>query len=391
MSTNQSVIMQVKAAVLVAPGKISIEYFPRPNVSDGDALVRMIGSGICGTDKHVFLKGEIRLGLVNDIVRFPIILGHENIGIIEEITNEAKKSMTTDGVPLDVGERVVISADIRCGRCYNCINYYGVPWCENHRSYGDVISCKDPPHLFGGMAEMMYVLKGSYMFRIPKRLSNKIAILTEPLAVAYGAFVRGFQNPMTKEGFAPADFVLIQGAGPLGFCNALMAQLLGSSRIIVLDKSPFRLKIVKELLNVETINISEESPQDRLTHVLSITEGRGADVVVECTGSDEAFSEGLSYLRIGGTYLIEGAYAEGGMIQISPSRQIVAKNVRIIGIAGMPYQAYARVLKILNSLGDINRLERVVTHIFDIDHANEAMHTSIKYDSMKVVVGSMKD
>jgi threonine dehydrogenase-like Zn-dependent dehydrogenase len=382
---------KVVAPVLYARRKIRTETFPIPKVGAREALVRMVGAAICGTDKHVFDKGEIRLGLPGDVVRFPVILGHENLGVIEEVGADASREMVTEGEPLVPGERVVVSADIVCGTCYYCRNIFGFPWCLNHRSYGDVISCKDPPHLFGGMAEKMFVLPGTFMFRVPKRMSNEIAVLTEQMAVAYGAFGRAFQNPNPKEGYSPADAVVVQGVGPLGMCNAVMARMLGASKIIAIDKSPYRLKIAKSLCNAETIDLAEHPrPEDRVEAVLSMTDRLGADTVIECTGFPHIISEGLDLMRNGGTYLVEGAYSEDEGTTISASRQILAKNARIIGVSGMPFPAYSRALKMMESYRNTIHFEKLVSHVFAQEGAQEAMGVSMGPDSMKVVVGRMK-
>ncbi len=297
---------QVKAAVLTAPKTLEIESFPTPEINNDSGLVRMLGSGICGTDKHVYTQGEIRLGLPGDVVRLPIIMGHENLGVIEEIGKDAAKAMVMEGPPLEAGERVYIAADIKCGQCYNCRNLYGFPWCLNHTSYGDVISCTKPPHLFGGYAEKMYLLPKTDLFRVPRNLPNEIAILAEQMAVAYGSFGRGYQSPISKEGMSPGDSVVIQGVGPLGMSNALMARMLGAGKIIVVDKSEYRLRLAKDLCSAETISLNEyPRREDRVAYVNSITDNIGADVMVECVGDPAVISEGLEMLRIGGTYLVE--------------------------------------------------------------------------------------
>ncbi len=90
--------------------------------------------------------------------------------------------------------------------------------------------------------------------------------------------------------------------------------------------------------------------EDRLDAVLSMTDGLGADTVIECTGFPDIISEGLDIMRNGGTYLVEGAYSEDKGTKVSASRQILAKNARIIGVSGMPYQAYARALKMMDAI-----------------------------------------
>lgn len=382
---------KVVAPVLYAPRKIRTESFHTPVPGEHEGLVRMLGAAICGTDKHVFQEGEIRLGLPGDVVSLPIILGHENLGVIEKIGKKAAVEMVTQGEPLTEGERVVISADIICRECYYCKNFYGYPWCLNHRSYGDVISCKDPPHLFGGYAEKMFVLPGTFIFRVPKRMSDAAAVLTEQMAVAYGAFGRGFQNPNSKEGYSPSDTVVVQGVGPLGMCNVLMAKMLGASKIIAIDKSEYRLRMAKRLAGAKTVSLEDyPKTEDRVAAVLDMTDGIGADTVVECTGFPGIVPEGLDLMRNGGTYLVEGAYAEDKPTTISPSRQILAKNARIIGVSGMPYQAYARALSMMDSFSSTIPFEKLVTHVFGQEDAQEAVETSMAMDSMKVVVGRMK-
>jgi L-iditol 2-dehydrogenase len=371
---------------MTGPKKMETERFPQPTPTEKTAVVRMLGSAICGTDKHMY-SGQMNLGLPGAVVTFPVIPGHENLGIIEDIGQVAASNMVTEGLPLKSGERVVISADIVCGHCYYCRNIYGYPWCLNHRSYGDVISCKDPPHLFGGWAQKMYILPGTFMFRVPDQLTDEEAVLTEQMAVAYGAFGRAFQGPNPKEGYAPADTVVIQGIGPLGMCNAFMARMLGAGRIIAVDKSEYRLRLAKQLGVNETLSLIEfPAEKERIQKLLELTDGLGADLVVECTGDPNILSEGLDILRLGGTYLVEGAFVEESGTTISASRQIVAKNARIIGAAGMPFQAYGRALKMMANFKDSISFAKAVTHQFSVDEAEAALKKSIEPDSMKVVV-----
>jgi L-iditol 2-dehydrogenase len=371
---------------MTAPGRMVLERFPVPRIHDTTALVRMLASGICGTDKHMYLGGS-NLSLPGAVVNFPVIPGHENVGVVEKIGRRASEEMRIEGPRLEVGERVVVSADIICGRCYFCRNTPGYPWCENHLSYGDVISCSKPPYLFGGWAEKMYVVKGTFLFRVPKSITDFEAVLVEPLAVAYGAFSRAVQSPNTREGFSPADTVVVQGVGPLGLCNVMMAKMLGAGQVIAIDTSKYRLKIAKSFGVKETILIRDyPSDKDRNARVMELTDERGVDMAIECTGDPNSFSEGLNMLRLGGTYLVEGSFVEVGASSISVARQVVAKNARIFGVAGMPYQAYARVLELIARHKETLPLADAVTHKFGIKNSSTALDRSMRPESMKVVV-----
>jgi L-iditol 2-dehydrogenase len=168
-----------------------------------------------------------------------------------------------------------------------------------------------------------------------------------------------------------------------------MAKMLGAGKIIAIGKSEYRLKLAKQLAVNETVSLDEfPNQEDRIRKIANLTEGLGADLVIECTGDPNIISEGLDMLRLGGTYLVEGAFVEEGGTMISASRQIVAKNARIIGAAGMPYQAYARVLKMMASFKGFIPFSKAVTHQFGVDAAEAALLKSMASDSMKVVVNS---
>ncbi len=164
-----------------------------------------------------------------------------------------------------------------------------------------------------------------------------------------------------------------------------------AGKIVVIDKAEYRLGLARDLCSAQTISLNEyPEASDRLSRVLALTDNIGADLVVECVGDPGVISEGLDMLRIGGTYLVEGAYVEEGDTRISPSRQILAKNARIIGVSGMPHQAYGRVLKMMDAYRNLIPFEKLITHRFDVEDATQAIEVSMSPDSGKVALGPMK-
>ncbi len=376
---------EVKTAVMTQPGCIAVKSFPYPDVSEDTAIVRMEMSGICGTDKHNYRGETIHPSMK---VPFPIIPGHENVGVIAEVGERAVANMEVSGLTLKLGDRVVPCCDVLCGKCYWCRNIYGYPWCENIRSYGTLMSCRDPPHLYGGWSQYMYLIPEVYVAKVPDNVPPELAVLTEPMAVVYGALCKAQQpHPMAKEGFGPGDTVLIQGAGPLGLLQAIMVRIAGAETIIMLDYSDYRLNLAEKMGVDHTINMDEVKDLEvRVEKVLRLTEGRGADLVVEAAGSARALPEGLSMLRRGGTYLELGNFVDTGVAQINPHKHICAKNAMIIGVTGMPYQGYATVLKLLEKHPLAHKLKDLVTHRFPIEQAEEALKKAMTLNCMKVVI-----
>ena len=117
-----------------------------------------------------------------------------------------------DGEPLRVGDRVVPAANITCGHCYYCKGDFPYYMCEHLEDYGNSLSAVRPPHLFGGWSEYMYILPGTYLYRVPDDLPSHIAVLTEVMAVTAGLDkAKEFSSP--TEGLRFGDTVAIQGVG----------------------------------------------------------------------------------------------------------------------------------------------------------------------------------
>ncbi|MEY4169807.1 MAG: hypothetical protein RLZ94_880, partial [Actinomycetota bacterium] len=175
---------EIKAAVLTAPGRYEVQSFPWPTLVEGSALMQMEMAGICGTDKHTYM-GETKqyVGTPAECdTPFPIIQGHENVGVISELGPGAAEGLEFYGKPLKVGDRVTMCPDVVCGHCYECKHVMGYVWCENSVAYGNSLSSAVAPHLFGGMAEHMYLRPDTFVYKVPSGLSARVAVLAELMA-----------------------------------------------------------------------------------------------------------------------------------------------------------------------------------------------------------------
>jgi L-iditol 2-dehydrogenase len=376
----------VRAAVMQRPGEISVKEFPTPEIKESCALVRMVMSGICGTDIHMFWGETTHPG--GQESTFPLIPGHENLSYIEKLGKRNDPWRDANGELLKEGDRVVPACDVNCGECFNCRNYYGWCWCEKVFGYGTTISCKDPPHLFGGWAEEMYILPKVYLFKVPEDLPDNVAVLAEPMAVAYSSFARAM-NPywLVKEGTGPGDTVVIQGSGPLGLSHAVMAKMVGAGRVIVIGAPKERLDLAKKFGADYVIDIERyKTPKERIEEVKRLTNSRGGDLVIECVGLPDAVSEGLDMVSMAGTYLIVGNYIDMGSVPINPQKQILSRVLRIIGVNGMPYQAYARAIGLMRLHWKRYNLGEFVTHSFSIYEAEDALKKARSMKGLKVLV-----
>src|SRR5262249_29416234 len=217
----------VRAAVMTRPRHIEVEAFTRPEPEAGAVLIEVVYSGVCGTDKHTFRGETIQYaGTPHERrLEYPVICGHENVGGVVETGGEVYAS---DGSPLRPGERIVPGANVACGRCWFCRAGFPYYACEQLEDYGNSLNAKRPPHLFGGWSELMYLLPGTRIFRVPDELPSEVAVLTEVMAVTHGLDAAA-RLPLPHT-FRPDSSVAVIRVGPLGLCHTLQARLRVADR-----------------------------------------------------------------------------------------------------------------------------------------------------------------
>jgi len=378
----------VKAAVMVEPGQIELQEFPYPkNMKDG-LIVKMELSGICGSDKHTYLgQSKQYAGTAAETdTPFPIIPGHENVGIIEEIYSKDNPLKDFNGNELKVGDRITMCPDVVCGECWYCKNTFGFPWCDHNKAYGNAFSITEYPSLFGGWAQYIYIKPETFIYKVPKSISPEVAVLSELFTVAIGIDATKECYSLANTGFGAFPTVVIIGVGPLGLCSLIRTRIMGAGTIIVIDKSNYRLDAAKKFSADYTINVRDICEKDRLDYVKSLTSGRGSDIVIGCAGDPKAFSEGLNMLRKAGTYIELGNFIDTGTTEINVSRQICIKNARVIGIGNHPYTEYDNTLKIFEKYKDQFPFEELVSHCYPLEKTEEALLKSMELDSLKVVI-----
>ena len=383
----------VKAAVLTGPGHIETRVFDMPALGRGAAICKVLMAGVCGTDKHSYSGETVQYkGTENEIdLPFPIIQGHEIVMEIAAIDEEGAKNLEYDGAELQVGDRVTICPDVVCGKCWFCKNIPSYPWCEHLQfSYGNMRSCDDGNHLYGGFAQYLYVEPGARLYKVPDGLPNEMAAFTEVLCVAHTLDKAKEFSGFSLEGFNFDDTVVVQGCGPLGIAHIIKARMMGAGKIIATDISDYKLEIAKAFGADIVMNVNQTTEEERIARVKAETNGRGADIAVECVGRPEAFPEGLRYLRKAGMYLEPGNFVDCGSVNVNV-HEICANNLRIIGMTNHTHNCYKQVMEMMLREKDRFPWHRLFSHVFSLDEAEKAVRTSMTAESMKVLIDPWKD
>jgi threonine dehydrogenase-like Zn-dependent dehydrogenase len=378
---------RVLAAVLVQPGRYELQEYALPEPAPGCVLIRMELSGICGTDKHTYQGFTTQYAGAGEgkQIRFPIIQGHENVGTVAAIGGDGRYD-DFEGVPLKVGDRVVVGANVCCGICYYCRHNFPYYFCQNMMDYGNNLCAADPPHLFGGWSQYIYIIPGSFLVRVPDELPSEIAVLTEIMAVTVGLDRAKQMSAFPSEAFLFDDTVVVLGVGPLGMCFLMKARMLGAGTIIAVDLSDYRLQFARRLGADHVINASKSTLVERLDYVRGLTHGRGADLVIGTAGVPQAVPEALDMMRLGGLLVEAGNFSDLGEVAISPHRHICAKSARILGVGGEEPAAYGPSMRQMARYMQAYPLKEFVSHRFPLREVEAAVHQAVAADSMKVAI-----
>jgi L-iditol 2-dehydrogenase len=374
----------VRAAVTERPGRISVQRFPMPDPEPGAVLMQVRFSGICGTDKHTF-RGESKqyAGTPHERdLTYPLICGHENVGIVVATGGSV---LDSEGRVLQPGDRIVPGANVPCGTCHFCRNNYPYYFCTRMEDYGNSLHCGPAPHLFGGWAEYMYLLPGTPIFTVPPDLPDEVAVLTEIMAVTHGVEAAlSLLGTMGGNRFGVSVAVL--GVGPLGLCHLIKARLLGAGTLIATDTFDSRLRIAEAFGARLTFNVTTTDPDERVARVREATNGLGADLVLSCSGVPQGFLEALRLVRVGGVVVEAGTFVDMGPVSINPNADICTRNVSIIGIGGETATSYLPSMRLMAANLDRLPFHRIVSHRMPLDRAQEGVELAQTDEAMKVVI-----
>ncbi len=373
-----------RAAVMEGPGRLAVREFPVPDPAPGAVLMKVSLSGICGTDKHTF-RGESRqyAGTPHErAITYPLICGHENVGTVAATGGQVRDF---SGRVLEPGMRIVPAANVPCGRCAYCRGDYPYYFCEHLEDYGNSLHCAAPPYLLGGWSEYLYLLPGTPVFAVPDDLPDEVAVLTEVMAVTHG--VETAMTVLALHGGQPAGAsVAVLGVGPLGLCHLVKARMMGAGAVIAADVLPGRLAVAQEFGADLVLDSSRTEAAERAAAVRALTGGLGADVVIDCTGVPETFTESLGLVRTGGVVIEAGTFVDMGPVAVNPNSAICTRNVTILGVGGERSTAYQPSMRLMAANLDRYPLDRILTHTFALEDAARALAVAQSGEAMQVAM-----
>ena len=287
----------MKALIHDGNGTIAIKERPKPEpVEPGDAIVRVTLSTICTSDLHI-IHGAVPRALPNTV------LGHEFVGVIEQVGENVTN--------LAPGDRVAVSCETFCGECFYCKR----GWVNNCVQGGWELGCR----LDGCQAEFVRVPYAEHTCSIiPDSVTDEDALFLGDIVATgqWGAEIAELERGCT---------VAVIGAGPVGLATMMCAKLAEPERIIAIDIDAKRLALAQERgLADETMDASVMSLDAIETAVRNMTEGRGADAVVEAAGGSNTFEMAWRIARPNAVVVISAMY-EGP--QTLPLHEMYGKNL----------------------------------------------------------------
>lgn len=376
----------MKAVTYQGLKNVAVKEVPDPKIEKpDDMIVRMTTTAICGSDLHL-LHGMI------PNVHEDYIIGHEPMGIVEEVGPEVTR--------LKKGDRVVIPFNISCGECFYCKNQLESQ-CDNSNENGEMGAyfgySGTTGGYPGGQAEYLRVPYANFThFKIPENSEipdEKLCLIADVMTTAYWSV----DNAGVKDG----DTVIVLGCGPVGLLAQKICWLKGAKRVIAVDYIDYRLRHAKQTNRVEIVNAGEQDAAG--SYLKELTKG-GADVVIDCTGMSgkmtpmESLASGMKLhggalggvttaaqaIRKGGTIQITGVY--GGRYNGFPLGDIFQRNINI-RTGQAPVIHYMPYMYELIDTGKIDPGD-IITHVIPLSEAKRGyeIFDTKKDDCIKVLL-----
>ncbi|HKO97372.1 MAG TPA: alcohol dehydrogenase catalytic domain-containing protein [Pyrinomonadaceae bacterium] len=334
---------KMRANVLHGKDDIRVEEVERPHASVGDAVIRVTLTTICGTDLHI-VRGEYP-------VKSGLIIGHEPVGVIEELGSGV--------IGYEVGDRVLVGAITPCGQCRACLSGH-LSQCGHGEGYEALGGWRFGNTINGAQAEYLRVPNAqANLAKIPDELSDEQVLLLADIAST------GFSGAESAN-IRIGDSVVVFAQGPIGLCATAGAKLMGATLIIGIDGDDNRLSMAKRMgadVALDYRNVDVVAEVQRLT-------GGGADVAIEALGTQQTFESALRCLRPGGTLSSLGVYSGKLQIPYEAFAAGLGDHRMVTTLCPGGKERMRRLMEVVRS-GRVD-LTPLLTHTFPLEKINDA-------------------
>ncbi|MDR1917044.1 MAG: alcohol dehydrogenase catalytic domain-containing protein [Synergistaceae bacterium] len=347
----------MKALYLTGKAQVEIRDIPVPDCPDDGLLIKIDSVGLCGSDVRTYSVGSAK-------INYPVILGHENAGIVAAVGRNV--------TGYAVGDRVVANPAIPCGKCYYCVNK-APGLCDTLEVAGTSFP--------GGFAQYMVfhgtMLQRGQIIKVPEDVDLEPMILAELLA----SVIKAQSDLQVGLG----ESVVVIGAGPIGCLHAMIAKLRGASVIVLADTSPSRIALSRKFGGTHFVVSSED---DLVRRVMDITCGRGADVCISANPSAKPHQQGVEMLRKEGRLSMFGGLPKDESMTTVDANMIHYKRLRVFGAYSYSAADFAKGYDLLTS-GKID--SRIITHKLPLEKMEEGVRAIQSGKAIKVVLKPWMD
>ena len=335
------------AARFINVGDMRIEEVGKPIAGPGELLVRVEATGLCGSDRHMF-HGEYPTAL-------PVTLGHEFAGIVEAVGSGVGR--------IGVGARVTGDPNIACGYCPAC-RMGRVNLCHNLKAIG--------VQLDGGFAQYVIVPQ-TQAIELPLELTPTHGAFCEPLACCL--------HGLDVARIAPGSSVAVLGGGVIGLLMVQLAELAGATTVILSTRQRPRRDLALTLGATHAVDPSAVDPIAAVSGASGIIPG-GVDVVLECAGVADTFTQSIAMARRGGTVVIFGVMPKGQRVAVEPF-DLLFRELRVEGAYLNPL-THARAAQMVGA--GVLDLDRLITRTIPLEELPQVLATPPGLGEIKTIV-----
>ena len=341
---------KMKAIMKEQPGKGAVlREVDIPTIGPHDVLVETIATSICGTDLHMYNWDKWSASHVHP----PYIMGHEVAGKIVDVGGEVDD--------FKVGDYVSVECHMNCGHCYQCRTG------QAHLCQKFTILGVD----FDGVFADYVRVPATNLWQNKPGLSPEIASLQDPIGNAV-------LTTLTQE--IATKTVVVMGCGSIGLFSVGIAAAAGAGRVYAVDINEFRLDIASRMGADIVINADRD---DVVKTIISDTEGNGADILLETSGSEHGLHNGLKVLRNGGSASLLSVYPD--KVSLDLTNNVVFRGLTLIGITGRKiWDTWYKTAALLNS-GKLD-VTPIITHRLPMERFQEGFAAMNAGESGKVIL-----